>query len=183
MTTTAPTTRGVPTGAPPTPGEPVRRQPSGSSITLTGRGGIVVIFGIALVGSVLGSESLLGIGQLAGVFFVIGCVLAALTTRTADLLTVAVTPPVVFFLVAIIASIVDALGSGSLLRGVFVGIVTVLATGAPWLFLGTLLVLVITIPRGLLTNLRELRSRLVGRRLFEDDDYDDDPVRWDEPRP
>jgi hypothetical protein len=142
-----------------------------------------VIFGIALVGSVLGSESLLGIGPLGGIFFVIGCALAALTTRTADLLSIAVTPPVIFLLVALITSIVDALGNGSLLRGTVVGLVTLLAAGAPWLFLGTLLVLVITTPRGLLTNLRELRGRLVGRRLFEDDDYDDDPVRWDDPRP
>jgi hypothetical protein len=182
MTTTAPTTRGVPTGASPIPGEPLRRQPSGSSITLTGRGGMVVIFGIALVGGVLGSESLLNVGPLPGVSFVAGCALAALTTRPADLLTIAVTPPVIFFLVALIASVVDALGSGSLLRGLFVGVVTMLAAGAPWLFLGTLLVIAITIPRGLFTSLREVRGRVSGRRLFEDDDYDDDPVRWDEPQ-
>jgi hypothetical protein len=141
----------------------------------------VVVFGFALLGALLGSEALFGLGLLPGISFVIGCVLAAIATRPADLLTVSVSPPVVFFVVALIASIVDALGGGSLLQGVFVGLITTLAASAPWLFLGTLLVLAITIPRGLPANVRELRARLIGGRRF-DEDYDDDPVRWDEPR-
>ncbi|MGH3389654.1 MAG: DUF6542 domain-containing protein [Actinomadura sp.] len=158
----------------------MRRRPSGPSITLTGRGGIVVIFSITLLGALLGGESVLDVGMLAGLSFVIGCVLAAVATRRADLLTIAASPPLSFFLVMLAASIIGALGGGALLQGVFVGLVTGLTAGAPWLFLGTLLVVAITLPRGLLACLRELRTRpaMTDRRAETDDD---DPVRWDEP--
>jgi hypothetical protein len=180
MTTT--TARGVPTSSQIT-GEPVRRRARRSSITLTGRGGIVVVFGVALLGTLLGSESALGIGLLPGLAFVIGCVLAAVATRPGDLLTVAVTPPLIFFLVVLGTSLADGLvGGGSLIQTVSIGVITALASNAPWLFVGTLLVLAITIPRGLPANLRELRAHPAdGRDLG--DDYDDDPVRWDELRP
>jgi hypothetical protein len=181
MTTT--TARGVPTGSQ-TTGEPVRRQARRSPITLTGRGGIVAVFGFALLGALLGSESALGIGLLPGLAFVIGCVLAAVATRPSDLLTVAVAPPLIFFLVVLATSLTDGLaGGGSLIQTVSIGVITALASNAPWLFVGTLLVLVITIPRGLpgnLRELRELRGNPAGGRDLEDD-YDD-PVRWDESR-
>lgn len=161
---TATTVREASGDASPTaPGGPVRRQPSGSSITLTGRGGTVVVFGAGLVGALL--SDWLDVALLAGLGFVTGCVLAALTTRQADLLTLAVSPPAVFFAVTLVTEFVTTLGEGSLLRGMAVGLVTSLAGTAPWLFLGTLLVIVITIPRGLLGNIRELRSRLAGSRL------------------
>ena len=183
MGTTESTMRGTPGGGPTTPGGHVRRQPRESSITLTGRGGLAVIFGTTLLGSLLGSESLLDIGLLPGLSFVIGCVLAALRTRPADLLTVAVSPPALFFAVAIITSVVDAFGGGGARsQSVFVGLLTMLASSAPWLFLGTILVIAIMIPRGLLTDLRDLRTRLTGGYRSEDG-YDDDPVRWDEPDP
>ncbi|MCW2903698.1 MAG: hypothetical protein JWO67_5963 [Streptosporangiaceae bacterium] len=180
MTTTATTIGAVPAraGAAQSPGVPLRRQPRGSSVTLTGRGGMVVLFGLALLGTLLGSESLLGIGMLPGLAFVLGCVLAAVATRPSDLLAVAVSPPLIFFIVALIGSLVDATGGGSAVQSFFVGVVTVLASNAPWLFLGTALLLAIMIPRGLLANLRELRTRLAGQHA--EDHYDDDPVRWDE---
>jgi hypothetical protein len=161
----------------------MRRRPSGPSITLTGRGGIVVIFSFTLLGALLGAEPLLDVSALPGVSFVVGCALAATATRRADLLTIAASPPLIFFLVTLIASMVDALGGGALLQSVFVGLVTTLTSSAPWLFLGTLLVIGITLPRGLLTNLRELRTRsaAIGRRTRAET-YDDDPVRWDETR-
>ena len=68
---------------------------------------------------------------------------------------------------------------GSLLRALTVGLLTSLASTAPWLFFGTLLVLVITVFRGLPANVRELRGKLVGVRLFEKED-NENPVRWDE---
>jgi hypothetical protein len=113
---------------------------------------------------------------------VLGCALAAVATRRADLLAITASPPLIFFLVMLVASTIDSLGSGALLQGVFVGLVTGLVSGAPWLFLGTLLVIALTLPRGLLPVLRELRTRseAPGRRTGTEDD--DDPVRWDEPR-
>ncbi|NED49643.1 hypothetical protein G3I24_01785 [Micromonospora aurantiaca] len=71
------------------------------------------------------------------------------------------------------------LGNGSLLRGLTVGVLAALAATAPWLFFGTLLVLVICLARGLMTNVRELRDKLVGVRLFEKEE-NENPVRWDE---
>jgi uncharacterized protein DUF6542 len=189
------TERAAPAGASSIPRGAMRRRSSGPSITLTGRGGVVVIFAITLLGALLGAESLLDVSALPGVSFVIGCVLAAVATRRADLLTIAASPPLLFLVAMLVASTVGALGDSALLRSVFVGLVNALTNGAPWLFLGTLLVLAITIPRGLLTDLRELRTQLraelraelrpkprsrstAGRRT---EDPDDDPVRWDEP--
>jgi hypothetical protein len=162
----------------------MRRRSRGPSITLTGRGGIVVIFSVTLLGTVLGTESVFGVGALPGLFFVLGCALAAVATRPADLLTIAASPPLVFFLVMLVASFGEALGSGALLQSMFVGLVIALTSGAPWLFLGTLLVIGITLPRGLLGDLRELRARSArpAGHSRRDETDDDDPVRWDETR-
>ncbi|GGV15120.1 hypothetical protein GCM10010182_39930 [Actinomadura cremea] len=146
-------------------------------MTLTGRGGIVVVFGTAVLCGLL--SRWLDMPLLAGGGFTVGCVLAALATRPADLLALAVSPPLVFFLATLIAVVVTTIGQGSLLRGVTVGVLTALAGTAPWLFLGTLLVLLITLPRGLLANVRELRDKLAGVRLFEQEE-NENPVRWDE---
>ncbi|HEU5026737.1 MAG TPA: DUF6542 domain-containing protein [Spirillospora sp.] len=147
------------------------------AVTLTGRGGVVLMFGAALVCALL--SRWLGVGLLAGAGFAIACALAAFATRPADLLTIAVSPPLVFFFATVLAEIADALGHGSLLRALTVGLLTSLASTAPWLFFGTLLVLVITMVRGLPANVRELRGKLVGVRLFEKED-NENPVRWDE---
>jgi hypothetical protein len=81
--------------------------------------------------------------------------------------------------VTVLAEFLTTLGQGSMLRGVAVGLMTAMATTAPWLFLGTLLVLLISLPRGLPRNIRELRAKLVRTRLFEEDE-NENPVRWDE---
>ena len=161
----------------------MRRRLGGPPITLTGRGGIVVIFSITLLGALLGGEWAFDVDMLPGLLFVLGCVLAASATRRADLLAIAVSPPLIFFLAALVASAIGALGSGALAQGVFVGLVTALTAGAPWLFLGTLLVVAITLPRGLLAGLRELRTGSDGATGRRTESEDDDPVRWDEPRP
>lgn len=149
----------------------------GSSTPLTGRGGIVVIFAVGLLGALLARFP--GFGLLTGVGFVVGCLLAALATRAADLLTLVVSPPLAFFLVIMISELLAALGTESAWRSLIVGLMTTLASTAPWLFLGTALVLGIAIPRGLLANIRELRRRLAGLRLFHEEE-NADPVRWDE---
>ncbi|TDD82553.1 hypothetical protein E1298_22600 [Actinomadura rubrisoli] len=148
-----------------------------ATVTLTGRGGIVVMFGTGLVCALL--SRWFGVPLLAGGGFAIGCVLAAFATRPSDLLTLVVSPPLVFFTATFAAVFVTTLGEGSLLRGLTVGVLTALAATAPWLFFGTLLVLVITLFRGLPANVRELRGKLVGVRLFEKDEAEN-PVRWDE---
>jgi hypothetical protein len=183
------TVRGdAPGGASKPSGGPVGRQRGGSAprsrsvtargaITLTGRGGIVTIFAAALLGALL--SRWLDLEPLAGAGFVVGCAVAALTTRPSDLLTLAVCPPLLFLAATLIAEVVTALGEGSLLRGVTVGLLTSLAATAPWVFLGTILVVVVTAPRGLLAGVGELRGKLARTRLFEEEE-NQDPVRWDE---
>src|SRR5687768_4552664 len=104
---TPPTRRG--TGRRRGRGGPQRRSRSSGSraaaptgpVTLTGRGGIVVVFGTAVLCGLL--SRWLDMPLLAGGGFTVGCVLAALATRPADLLALAVSPPVVFFLATLIA--------------------------------------------------------------------------------
>ncbi|MFG2085584.1 MULTISPECIES: DUF6542 domain-containing protein [unclassified Spirillospora] len=148
-----------------------------SPITLTGRGGIVVMFGTGVVCGLL--SRWFGVPLLAGAGFAIGCALAAFATRPADLLTLVVSPPLVFFAAAFAVEFATTLGNGSLVRGITVGLLTTLASTAPWLFFGTLLVAGICLARGLMTNVRELRDKLAGIRLFEKEE-NENPVRWDE---
>jgi hypothetical protein len=158
----------------------VPRQPSRSPspITLTGRGAVVVIFIIGLIGALLAPNPSLAL--IAGLLFVAGCGLAAVATRRADLLTLAVSPPMVFLAATLIAQGLYALDDGSFLQGVFGGLLLALAAGAPWLFLGTALVVGIAFWRGLLDDLRDLRARLAaGGPSTSETDFDEDPVRWD----
>ena len=154
-----------------------RPRSAAGPVTLTGRGGVVVLFGLALLGGLL--SRWLDFGVLAGASFLAGCVLAALATRPADLLTLAVSPPAVFLAVTVLAETVTGLGGPSPLRGIALGVLAALAGTAPWLFGGTLLVVLITLPRGLLRNVRDLRRRLAGSRLFEQEE-NENPVRWEE---
>ncbi|XRQ11776.1 DUF6542 domain-containing protein [Actinomadura welshii] len=181
--------RDAPGGASPVPGGQVRgrRGTSGararpaasaaSPITLTGRGGIVVMFAAGVVCGLLARW--FGAPLLAGAGFALGCALAAFATRPADLLTVLVSPPLVFLAATVAVEFATTLGNGSLVRGVTVGVLTALASTAPWLFLGTLLVVGICFARGVLANIRELRDKLAGVRLFEKEE-NENPVRWDE---
>ncbi|WP_243712908.1 DUF6542 domain-containing protein [Actinomadura sp. 6K520] len=148
-----------------------------SPIALTGRGGAVVIFGAGVVCGLL--SRWLGVPLLAGAGFAIGCALAAFATRPADLLTLVVSPPLVFFAATFAVEFATTLGNGSLVRGVTVGVLTALAATAPWLFFGTVLTVVICLSRGLMTNVRELQDKLAGVRLFEKEE-NENPVRWDE---
>lgn len=156
---------------------PRPRSGGGSPVALTARGGIVVIFAAGLLGALL--SRWLDWSLPAGAGFVAGCVLAVLTTRPADLLTLVVSPPLVFLVATALAEFLTSLGEESLLRGVTVGLLTSLATTAPWLFGGTLLVLLLSLPRGLPDNVRELRAKLARIRLFEEEE-NENPVRWEE---
>jgi hypothetical protein len=175
---TATKARGPSKGTPPaTSGGPVSRRAGRSATALTGRGGVVIIFALGLLGALM--SRWLETGLLAGLGFVAGCVLAALATRPADLLSLSVCPPLVFLALTLVAEVLTTLGQDSLLRGVLVGMVTSLAAAAPWLFLGTALVVAIAIPRGLPAAVRELRARLASSRILQEDE-NEDPVRWDE---
>jgi hypothetical protein len=162
-----------------------RRPPSGSPVSLTGRGGVVVVFASTLLGAI--SASLLGLHAAQGFLFVLGCLLAALTTRRTDLLTLVVSPPLIFFLVSLLSAVTGSLGDKSFLVSVVLSLITTLTSNVPWLFVGAVLVVLITVPRGLPANLRELSAGIAADNPFRGraslrgrNDPDDDPVRWDE---
>jgi len=135
-------------------------QPAVRPAKLTGRGaalGMAVMFTVGLL-----LASWLGVTMLAGIFFVLGCGLAAWYTRPADLLTVVLTPPLLFSGALIV---VEALtGSGSLLLSVIAGSVVVLASLAPWLAAGLVVTMAIAWPRGLLQCVKDLRRDLRADR-------------------
>ncbi|WP_345458100.1 DUF6542 domain-containing protein [Actinoallomurus oryzae] len=172
--------------SPPPGGKRRRRPPSGPAITLTGRGGIVVVFAATLLGAVFGG--LLGLHGAQGFLFVLGCLLAVLTTRRTDLLVLVVSPPLIFFFVSLLGAAVGSFGERSFVVSMLLTLITTLTSNVPWLFVGALLVVLIAVPRGLPANLRELRASIAEDNPFRGrtslrgrKDDDDDPVRWDEP--
>jgi hypothetical protein len=132
------------------------KQETPAAARLTGRGavtGMAVLFTAGLL-----TASWLGLTLLAGVFFVLGGVLAARYTRPADLLIVALSPPVLFAAALIFVEALTA--QGSLLLSVVAGSVVALATLAPWLAGGAVLTVVIAWRRGLPQCVRDLRRDL-----------------------
>jgi hypothetical protein len=146
-----------------------------------------VVFGSTLLGAIAGS--LLGLHGAQGFFFIVGCLLSVLTTRRTDLLTLVVSPPLIFFLVSLLSAVIGSLGERSFVISVLLSLITTLTSSMPWMFVGAVLVVVIAIPRGLPANLRELSTGIAADNPFrgrtslrgrKDKDTDDDPVRWDE---
>ena len=127
---------------------------------LTGRGAVL---GMALIFTVgLLAATWLGVTVLAGVFFVLGCGLAAWYTRPADLLTVVLAPPILFSGALILVEAMTA--SGSLVLSVAAGSVVVLVGVALWLAAGLVLTVAIAWRRGLPQCVRDLREDLRAER-------------------
>lgn len=144
------------------------------SLALTARGGIAAVFVLSLVGT------LLDFSFLPGLIFVAACALAAVFTKPADLPTLVVAPPLVYFLAVLVTEAAGALGGDSLLRNLFVSVPLELGSRAPWLLAGTVLALVIALRRGLLDAWREISLKAAGFRLTQERHTEEDPVRWDE---
>src|SRR5579859_5700531 len=127
------------------PGSGLAEQATSPAARLTGRG---AVFGMALLFIVgLLAAGWFGWTTLAGIFFVLGCGLAAWYTRPADLLTVVIAPPLLFSGALILVEALTA--SGSLLLSVVAGSVVVIAGLAVWLLAGLVLTVIIALPRGL----------------------------------
>jgi hypothetical protein len=144
-----------------------------------------VVFGSTLLGAIVGG--LFGLHAAQGFLFVLGCVLAVATTRRTDLLTLVVSPPLIFFLVSLLSAVTGSLGERSFMVSVVLSLVTTLTSSVPWLFVGAVLVVLIAVPRGLPANLRELSAGITADNPFRGrtslrgrKNKDDDPVRWDE---
>ncbi|GHD30487.1 DUF6542 domain-containing protein [Nocardiopsis kunsanensis] len=131
-------------------------------LRLTGRGGVLLIVLFSVAGTMIAHAA--SWPAAPGIAFTAACLLTAATVRPPDLLSLSVSPPIAFFVSVVSAESVLALGNDGFTRVLMLGLASRLAEVAPWLFLGTALVLVIAVFRGLPGNLRELGDELNGRR-------------------
>ncbi|OOC52515.1 MULTISPECIES: DUF6542 domain-containing protein [Nocardiopsis] len=129
---------------------------------LTGRGGVLAITVFSFAGIMVAHWA--GTPTAPGIAFTLACLLGAVLVRPSDLLSLSVSPPIAFFAAVVAAESLFALGSEGFTRTLLLGLASRLAEVAPWLFLGTALVLVIGVFRGLPGNIRDLGDQLNGRR-------------------
>ncbi|MDH2428860.1 DUF6542 domain-containing protein [Sphaerisporangium sp. TRM90804] len=127
-------------------------------VRLTARGAIALVFAVTLVSQLAGSTTVVGLA------FGAACLAAVLLVQPRDLLSLVVTPPLVFFAATLTSAVAGALGAPSLVQALGLGLVTALSAGAPWLFAGSALVLAVAWFRGLPANVRELRDELRAGR-------------------
>lgn len=125
---------------------------------LTGRGALLGMFVLFFVGIL--AATWLDWNPLAGVSFVLGCAAAARWTKQRDLLSVAVSPPVLFFCALVAVKALTA--TGNTLVSVTGGTALTLASVAPWLLGGAALCLIIAWFRGLPRCVSDLRSQALG---------------------
>ena len=130
-------------------------QATGRSPRLTERGAVLAMAGCFLIG--LLAATLLGWGVLAGLAFVAGCVLAVWYASPPSLLTVVVSPPLLFLGAVVLVSAMT--GSGGFVSVVLSSVVT-LAGAAPWLAVGMILTVIIACARGLPRCIRDLIREL-----------------------
>jgi len=95
---------------------------------------------------------------LAGASFVLGCAAAAWWTKPRDLLSVVVSPPVLFFCALLIVKALTS--TGNMLVSMAEGATLTLAGVAPWLFAGLAVSVIIACFRGLPRCVRDLRRDL-----------------------
>ncbi|SNT56469.1 hypothetical protein SAMN05216276_106424 [Streptosporangium subroseum] len=157
-----------------------------SGIRLTARGAVAFVLAFTLVGSV---AQVLSGWPVIGPAFVVGCVVAVSLVNRRDLLSLVVSPPLTFFVATVVTELVRALTTASPIQSFGLGVFTALSGGAPWLFGGSLLVLVIAWRRGLTQCVRELRDELraagpkVPRpRTADGDGFAPEPEGYFEPK-
>ncbi|MCK2213118.1 hypothetical protein MF672_004800 [Actinomadura sp. ATCC 31491] len=131
------------------------RQPA---VKLTARGAVALTLVATLAGYVL--AALLGIQQVVGAAFVVASLLGVLLVNRRELLSLVVSPPLVFFSATLFVELGRAFGSVSIVQSLALGLYTSLTRGAPWLFAGSAVVLGVALRRGLWDNVRELRAEL-----------------------
>jgi hypothetical protein len=134
-----------------TPGQAAGRAPR-----LTERGAVLTMAGCFLIG--LLAAAWLGWSVLAGLAFVVGCVLAAWYAAPPGLLTVVVSPPLLLLGALVLVNALT--GSGGVLFSVVFGSVVMLAGLAPWLAAGMILTVIIALVRGLPRCIRDLYREL-----------------------
>ncbi|HYZ56206.1 MAG TPA: DUF6542 domain-containing protein, partial [Streptosporangiaceae bacterium] len=126
------------------------------AVRLTGRGAVLSLFGLSFLGFIM--SDWLSWGIFAYGTFIAACIAIACYAKPSDLLTVTVSPPLVFFAACACAKAATSADVTSAAEGTLV----TLANSAPWLFAGTALTVLIALRRGLLGNIRQLRQGLRG---------------------
>lgn len=124
-----------------------------SGTSRRGLSGVAVVELALLVGLAGAVHDLLtrpGLGLVFAVCFVTGCVLAALLARRGSLGVVAVMPPLVYVVLALVTGLATSTsGPGSFVVRQGLSLFTTLVLQAPALLLGTGLAVVIALVRGL----------------------------------
>jgi hypothetical protein len=126
-------------------------------VRLTGRGGVVVVFGTCFAGLLV--ADLAHWEELADAVFFMASSLTAYYVRRGSLLPVAVSPPLLFFVAMALEKLVIASGMPAAMEGTLV----MLAGAAPWLFAGTAVTVGIALLRGLRCEVRTLVLELRGQ--------------------
>jgi hypothetical protein len=129
-----------------------------SAVRLTARGAIALTLLATLAGYVL--AAVFDIQALVGASFVAACLLGVVLVNPRELLSLVVTPPLVFFVATLFVELGRALSSVGIVQSLALGLYSSLSRGAPWLFAGSAIVLGVAWGRGLRDNVRELREEL-----------------------
>lgn len=132
----------------------VAQQRTRPGVRLTARGAVALVLVVTLLSELTGSIT------VTCVTFAVACVAAVLLVQPKDLLALAVTPPLLFFVVTLVSAVVSALGAPSMIQALGLGMFTDLSAAAPWLFGTSAVMLVIAWFRGLPANITALRSEL-----------------------
>jgi hypothetical protein len=132
-----------------------------SGVRLTARGAIALSLVATLAGYVL--TAVLDLSYVVGVAFVLSSLLGVLLVNRRELLSLVVTPPLVFFCATLFVELGRAFGSVSIVQSLALGLYSSLTRGAPWLFAGSAVVLAVAWRRGVRDNVRELREELRAR--------------------
>lgn len=82
-----------------------------SGVTLTGAGALALAFVVTLLGGSIDLVTGTGLRRAFAIALVLGAVLAALLVRTKDLFVVVVSPPLIYILVSLLATIPHANGA------------------------------------------------------------------------
>ncbi|MFD1545432.1 DUF6542 domain-containing protein [Nonomuraea guangzhouensis] len=129
-----------------------------SAVRLTARGAIALALIATLAAYVV--AALINLPIVVGPVFVVASLLGVLLVNPRELLSLVVTPPLVFFVATLFVELGRALGSVSIAQSLLLGLIASLSQGAPWLFAGSAIVLVVAWRRGLRDNVRDLREEL-----------------------
>jgi len=134
-----------------------RLAPRGRQDGLTGRGGVLMMFGACFLGLLVADWA--NWGELADATYFMASSLTAYYVRRGSLLPVAVSPPLLFFVAMTLEKLVIASGMLAAMDSTLV----MLAHAAPWLFAGTALTVGIALLRGLRREVRTLVFELRGQ--------------------